>query len=175
MSHTLLPDTLKKYPAKVFVETGTFDGAGVRLAIAMGFTEIHSIEIDPKRFASNLALSSVPGVHLYLGDTVDYLPKIVAALEDQAVIWLDAHPIGPDDNCPRGKIEWPLVTELELLALHSKRRDHHLLIDDRDCFGKLFNTSDGQLQSLILQINPDYRFAFEPNTKGPADILAARV
>lgn len=177
MSYTLLPDVLKKYKATTFVETGTYDGRGVLLALSCGFTKVHSIEIDPGRFKSVAMsrLGEAAGVQLYLGDTVDILPQIVASLEERAVIWLDAHPIGKDDTCPRGKNEWPLVAELEILRLHSKRRDHHILIDDRDCFGKLFNTSDEQLKSLILAINPAYKFTLEPNTMHPDDILAAYV
>lgn len=165
-----------KYPAEVFVETGTYDGSGIALALDCGFREIHSIEIDPARHAySSDRFAGATNVRIYKGDSIDVLPAVMRKLDKKATLWLDAHPIGPADPCPRGKAEWPLVSELRELAHSSFRKDHTILIDDRECFKTLFGTSDQELQGLLLKINRRYVFSYEPNKMRAGDILVARV
>ena len=38
-------------PADIFVETGSYKGDAIRLALSLGFKEVHSIELDAKRSA----------------------------------------------------------------------------------------------------------------------------
>lgn len=180
MSAILLLGTLQKFKdqvkADVFVETGTYDGRGVQFALMCGFKEIHSIEIDPQRY-KDCAVMYMPfmDVHIYHGDTLELLGPLLSRITKRAVIWLDAHPIGSGDSCPRGLAEWPLMGELAIIKQMSLLKDHTLLIDDRDCFSKLFGTSDTQVKDAILEINQKYEFTFEPNAMFPTDILTAEV
>ena len=52
MSETLTERVLKQYKGnnRVFVETGTFRGGGIQLALDCGFEDVHSVEFDPERF-----------------------------------------------------------------------------------------------------------------------------
>lgn len=180
MSATLLLPTLKKFKdrvqAEVFIETGSYDGRGIEFALMAGFREVHSIEIDPRRY-TDCAVKYMPfmDVHVYFGDTLKLLGPLLERVQRRAVIWLDAHPIGAGDNCPRGLAEWPLMGELAILKHRSLRHDHTLLIDDRDCFSKLFGTTDDLVEKAIREIDPRYQFTLEPNTMMPNDILAAEI
>lgn len=93
MSVTLLKNVLLRYMSDVFIETGTYDGRGVRLAVSCGFKRVMSIELDPPRAKiARIALAGMPGVELFEGDSVDVLPRILSTLDEKATIFLDAHP-----------------------------------------------------------------------------------
>jgi hypothetical protein len=163
MSISLSREMLTKYLSPVFVETGTYDGGGVKRARECGVSEIHSIELDPIRFKmSQIACEGMPGVHLYEGDTVDILPKIVSSIRDRATIWLDAHPIGEVDTCKIGKFRHPLMQELEIIRKYSLRRDHTILVDDRPEF-PVFGTTDERVIEAIKAIHPNYTVYPEPD------------
>jgi hypothetical protein len=154
---------LSKYFNSAFVETGTYDGGGVKRAKEVGIREVHSIELDPVRFQmSSRAVVGLSGVHLYEGDTVDILPKILSTLKEKATIWLDAHPIGEMDTCKIGKFRHPLMRELEIIKKYSLRRDHTILVDDRPEF-PVFGTTDEAVIAAIRDIDPGYRAYVEPD------------
>lgn len=163
MSISLSREMLTKYRNPVFVETGTYDGGGVRRAREVGISEIHSIELDPARYLTSLkAVGRMPGVHLYQGDSVEVLPLILSKLKDKATIWLDAHPFGPDDPCKIGQFRHPLVRELEMIRAHSLRRDHTILVDDRPEF-PVYGTSDAAVMAALKAIHQNYRAYVEPD------------
>lgn len=175
MSVTLKPEVLARYMSEVFIETGTYDGRGVLLAKASGFKRVISIELDPYRAANaRRLLTGVEGIELYEGDTLDILPQILAELDQQATLFLDAHPIGAADLCTVGRQKWPLTEELRLIASRSRRKDHILLIDDIHEMA-LFETSRAEVDALILAINPAYKLAIEPTNYGPVHMLTARL
>lgn len=163
MSISLSREMLSKYRSPVFVETGTYDGGGVKRAREVGVIEIHSVELDPARFKiASKAVRGMPGVFLYEGDTVDVLPTILSRLRKRATIWLDAHPIGEVDTCKIGKFRHPLMQELEIIRKFSLRRDHTLLVDDVPEF-PVFGTTKAQVESAIKEIHPGYRVYMEPD------------
>lgn len=163
MSISLSREMLTKYLNPVFVETGTYDGGGVKRAREVGIPEIYSIELDPVRFEmSSQAVSGMSGVHLYEGDTVDVLPIILSMLKEKATIWIDAHPIGEGDTCKIGKFRHPVMKELEIIQKYSLRRDHTILVDDRPEF-PVYGTTDESVMAAICAINPGYRAYVEPD------------
>jgi hypothetical protein len=174
MSMTLLMETMKKYMSDVFVETGTFDGGGVKLALAAGFKRVISIELDPGRFAKAKEILKGLPVELHEGDSSDILPQILESLNEKATIFFDAHPIGAGDLCKFGRQKWPLAEELRMVAARSKRKDHNLLVDDRHDFG-LFGLIDEQVFRLIKDINPKYEIMIEPNVWSSVDLTGAMV
>jgi hypothetical protein len=175
MSMTLQPGVLAKYMSDIFIETGTYDGRGVKLALSCGFKKVITVELDPVRAkASRIALVGIPGVEFYEGDSSDILPKVLASLDKKATIFLDAHPVGGGDVCKFGRKKWPLTEELKMIAEHSKRKDHNILVDDRHDFG-LFETSDDKVFELLRAINPKYNIRIEPNNYTPWDMITATV
>lgn len=175
MSMTLKPEVLKRYMSDVFVETGTYDGRGVKFAMGCGFKRVITVELDPVRAAtSRKELAGISGVEFHEGDSSDILPKILAELDEKATIFLDAHPITGADVCKFGRKKWPLTEELKMIAAHSKRRDHHILVDDRHDFG-LFETTDDMIFRLLYEINPKYTIAIEPNHYSAWDMVCATI
>lgn len=174
MSLTLPEKVLRRFPNPVFIETGTYNGGGVALALKCGFKEIWSIEVDPdKAGRARETFACYDGqVMIIQGDTLDALPDVLKYITNkQATIFLDAHPI---DKGVLGKVACPLIQELEMLV-KARRRDHTLLIDDRWMFEGHFKTNDKEIEYLLRQINPGYRIWHEDNLQRKEDIVVAMV
>jgi len=175
MSMTLNAAVLQKYMTSAFVETGTFDGRGAVAAVYAGFKRVYTIEIDHGR--AELArgrLLGFPEVVLLEGDSLLYLPLVLRDLDVKATIFLDAHPVGFGDPTKGSTIKFPLVDELKLIAQHSRRKDHSILIDDRNAF-KYWNTTDEEVGRLLKAINPAYAIGLESNWSGAQDMIGAMV
>ena len=117
---------------RVFVETGTFEGAAIDLARPF-FTEIHSIELSPEYFAQCQArFKGISEVHLYLGDSA----KVLATLRPKfagraALFWLDAHWCVAQDTGGE-KSQCPLLEEIR--SIGSLDDDSVIMIDDARLF-----------------------------------------
>lgn len=171
-------DYLKKYAVgDVFVETGTYKGAGVLRALQHGFKRIHTIELNEELYLKAVDLfAGNPEVKVWFGDSVDIIPQIVEELsehEQQATFWLDAHASGPLVGGQYGPC--PLALELrsiygqEILTLNNTEmtrllkpyttNTHTLFIDDRRLLGSAEwgYISEETVTNLVLQINPEYK------------------
>jgi hypothetical protein len=160
---TISIETLAKYiePGGLFLETGTHEGHGVQRALDCGAGEVHSCEADPGRHAiASRRFAGDARVHLYLGSSAAWLPRILAGVDRPATFWLDAH---------QGK-RCGLLAELAAIAEHA-RRDHTILIDDIRLFYK-WGLDLAGVKALLLDLNPEYRLLLEPGIV-PEDILAA--
>jgi hypothetical protein len=183
---------MKEYGAgKVFVETGTYLGDTVQIALDAGYDLVHSIEVDQgmfdkcyERFKNN------PKVKLWLGDSVDIIPKIAQELNEPATFWLDAHASGP---LPGGRYApCPLILELqgiygkEVVRItengvekqreKSKVDTHTIMIDDRRLFGspEWGYVQEHQVMQLLFQINSNYQVRYLDGHQ-TNDIICARV
>jgi hypothetical protein len=121
---------------RTFVETGTFTGEMVA-AMRPYFERLISIEMAPaihdaavRRFAGD------ERVQLWLGDSGSILPRVLAALEHPALVWLDGHYMG--SGTARADLDSPVQAELTSLLRHAIR-GHLVLIDD----ARLFTGKDG--------------------------------
>lgn len=122
----------KRFPSKVFIETGTYKGDMV-YAVLPHFEKIYSIELDKtlsekaqKRFAGYRSVSVVQG------SSKDVLPEILRDVKQSCLFWLDAHYSG--GRTAKGDTETPIMQELECILSHSYAADHVILIDDARCF-----------------------------------------
>jgi len=132
----LYKETLERYPAAVFFETGTYDGEACQLALSLGFRVIHSIELDEGRFEGNVRrFADKPEVKLYQGYSEELLAALLPTLDrnETVTFWLDAHPPGELTllNCP-------VKDELTLIELEISRglKVHAIMIDDMRLFSK---------------------------------------
>jgi len=166
-----------KYKNKLFVESGTFLGNGLKCALDAGFEKCYTIEIHPylyekaqTRFVNEIQQGKVIS---YLGDSEKLLPTVVNNLTDRATFWLDAH-ISSQYGEKLAK-NCPIIEELETIKSHPIKT-HTLLIDDLNCFGRPAHdriTLD-QVKNKILEINPNYKFEFLDAAR-PQNILAAYI
>jgi len=176
MSLSLTKEVLMKYKNKYFIETGTFTGGAVQLALDCGFEFIRSIESSEtlfvecvKRFKDN------SNVKLYLGTSQVRLLEMIFDIDQPITFWLDGHNMGYDVE---GGV--PLYSEIYIIDC-SPIRTHTIMIDDIRMFGKE-DTNLGwksieldKLIKLIKSINPEYKIVFEDSNNGPKDILVAYI
>jgi len=136
-----LGQIIATYGTTVFLETGTYQGSSLRHAAQFGFHRLISIEADPD-LAARVAgdFRDDPRVAIHVGDSLQWLPKVLDALSDvySLCCWLDAHyPAGP------AVTELPLLQELGLLAAYPGFRASVILIDDRRIYENDAYTSGG--------------------------------
>ena len=89
MSISLTKELLSKYPNPIFIETGTGDGGGVRVADACGFEIIYTI--DPFRPCLDTAKATVPRCRPILEDSRVKLVELLRFVVSPTTFWLDAH------------------------------------------------------------------------------------
>src|SRR5262245_36425735 len=102
-------------PLEVFVETGTYEGASVRVVLPL-FEELHTIELSPA-LSSRAAqeFEEAANVHVHHGRSEDVLGKIVPSLRRKSVLyWLDAH--WCDEKSAGEDVQCALLGELEAIG-----------------------------------------------------------
>jgi hypothetical protein len=128
---TLVRSIAHSFPAKVFVETGTFYGDMVS-AVIDDFRRIISIELSPSLHQlARRRFRARRHVTLFLGDSSVLLPQIVTTLTEPCVFWLDAHHSGTGTAV--GSRQTPILDELNAI-LTCALNDHVVLVDDARCF-----------------------------------------
>ena len=183
-------ELFKKYPNRMFIETGSAYGDGIQQALDAGFMNVISIETsqgfydhclerfkgDYKVYVSaemyagmcreigrKMGAHYQPAVRVVLvhGDSREEL-KHVKEIPFQITFWLDGH--NEDD--------YPLIAELDAISEHFIKT-HTILIDDlRMLDEKKHGLSVEILKAKLLEINPTYQFCFENGHIGN-DILVA--
>ena len=155
----------KDFPNTIFIETGSYVGDGIQAALDSGNYElVISIELSPyyynicaKRFNNN------PKVNLYLGNSVDILPKILSEVIVPCTFWLDAHYSG--GKTAKAKQDVQILEELEIIKSHYLKT-HTILIDDMRAVGTGGKNTDWgrfskkQVEDLIHEINPAYNITY---------------
>lgn len=167
-SHLKLFDTFK---GNTFIETGTAHGETLLHMIEHShFKTIKSVElqahlqhqnkVNSDQLLSRLSLSpewEKTAVELYVGYSHEALPKMLEDVNEEAVIFLDAHPSGGELSGDNYSEIYNIVPR-ELDAVLSHRiKSHTLIIDD---LNKEFSESivlDAFNQHELLD---DYDFCF---------------
>jgi len=174
MKHYFKPYTNNR----IFIETGTSSGVGVIAALNANFKVIHSIELAEYYYiqSQKLFLNELD-VHLYLGNSVTILPKILNNIDEKCTFWLDAHWCGGNAG---GTLEYiVLMDELKIIANHHIK-EHTILIDDmrlvrnKQAEWNSFPYTQKDIESFIYSININYRISY---TFGEVedDILIAQI
>jgi hypothetical protein len=128
MPHLIKQRAIQQYAREfklpVLVETGT-NYAHMIYAQKDRFREIYSIELDPwKAKSAQRKFASRPNIHILEGDSAEVLPKLLAAIREPCLFWLDGHDFD---------ISTPVSRELDALFHHSVK-GHAILIDDANWF-----------------------------------------
>ena len=174
-SHLTL-DYLKSYASgDIFVETGTYLGDTVKLALEHGFKKIHSIELNKELYDDATELfKNEPSVKIWFGDSAEVLPMIINEIgNNRATFWLDAHASGPLVGGKSGGS--PVIDELNILDT-SVCKEHTIFIDDKRLFGSAewSHVSLLNAMQLISKINPKYKVDFLDGHI-PNDVICASV
>jgi hypothetical protein len=144
----LLREVAQRHGLRVLVETGTYMGE-TAWALRHEFDRIETIELEPTlAHLARIRFARVPNVHLHEGDSASILPRVLEALDEPAVFWLDAHP-STDRTARDSPI--PLRAELAAIARHSVD-GHIVLVDDLQYIG---TPGYPALDEITL---PSYRF-----------------
>ena len=176
-----------KYPNRVFVETGTYIGDSVQMALDAGFEKIYSIELSKKYYKiAKDRFNYFENVEIIHGDSSEILPILIKNINEPITFWLDAHYSKGDTAL--GKYCSPLMIELEQIR-KTGIKNHTIMIDDIRCWNKQSDTKPvcncpkypcnnfygfytGDLISMLKEINPHYDLIYEDHDV-PNDILVA--
>jgi hypothetical protein len=160
-----------------FVETGTYKGDGVKLALRAQFPSIHSVEIDHiLTVAVRDLFKSNYNVFIYEGDSSQILYDIIKNFDKPITFWIDAHKMRPPVD---SKKNTSVLEDLEQIKRHHIKT-HTILIDDINCCrSRLFDfLTVKDVVRKVLEINPNYTIRFiEGGTFGTTKdaILVAEV
>jgi hypothetical protein len=181
MSLTLNKNIFEKYKSNhnIFIETGTYKGGSIDLALNVGFEKIYSIDISTKfktelheKYNEEILNSKL---ELLYGESYLILDELLKKVDQPCLIWLDAHFDLHSDVC--GKYICPILYELESIK-NSKFNNHTILIDDLRIFKKQIEWGCGihidNIEKFLLEINPNYSFSYE-NGWDVNDILIAKL
>jgi hypothetical protein len=129
-------------------------------ACLRAFREIYSVELDRSLYEQALRkFAPFPHVRLVPGDSAEALGKILAALNEPALFWLDAHYSG--GNTAHGDLPTPLMRELQAVLAHPIR-GHVVLIDDAREFGRVAGyPTVADVRALVEAQRPDWTMTVE--------------
>ncbi len=186
MSLSLTEDGLAFYAYnKYFVETGTYKGGGIQVALDVGFEHIISIEIDPELYKIALKIyEEKPNVKLILGDSALVLWNVIKDIHEPITFWLDSHIVEENMDFEGYIDQVPLMLELDIIKRHPIKT-HTILVDDRRMMAarkltggwmspKWKEIKESAVVNKLLEINPDYIIEYQDSKNDEQDIIVAR-
>jgi hypothetical protein len=172
--------TLVRFVNPVLVETGTYTGEGVDVALSLGFERVISIELLEKFYVpAQEKFREDPRVILIHGDSALVLHDAIKNIGTRITFWLDGHsfPEQEHEHDQFGVKACPLIEELEQISRHPVK-NHVIMIDDMSSLpaGGLYETTDftrEDVEAAVLRINPSYQIEYFD--RGGTDVLLAYV
>lgn len=152
---------------RVFIETGSYRGDGIQLAIDAGYEKIISIDLDPEAidFCKNrfdLFNHPRPDIILRQGDSADCLTTVLEFCNEPITFWLDSHWQMLEGTEP-GNNPFPLRHELAQIYRHQIKQ-HTILIDDMLIMQPdIVGFSNNEVRKWLMDINPDYKLEYFAN------------
>lgn len=148
-----LKEYATRYGLKTLVETGTYYGDMVE-AMRSSFDVIYSIELSEELHRKAVRrFRRDEHVRLIHGDSGAELARVVRALREPALFWLDGHYSG--EETAKGECDTPILAELEHVLTAGEKR-HVIIIDDARLFGDEpgYPTVE-QLAEFVHSLRPD--------------------
>lgn len=174
---------LKNYQNRIFVETGSYQGNTIQLALDCGFEEVRSVELNESNYNRCVErFKNYTNVKLYFGESEVLFSEMIKDITEPITFWLDSHYSGCGDTyvTSKGRSFSSIVSELQTIKNHPIK-NHTILIDDiRDAGTQNFDyVSLQELIRLIKEINPKYDVSYATGSINHAifvnDILVARI
>lgn len=143
-----LREYARRYRLRQMVETGTNMGQMIRSLLPL-MDNIYSIEMGDWSIArAQRSFAGNPKVHLIHGDSTVELPRLLPALRQPTLFWLDAHNFD---------LETPIRSELDAIAKNFIP-GHVILIDDSKWFdGRNQYPTREWMDDFVRTRLPDYR------------------
>ena len=158
------------YKNNYFVESGTFQGDGVKEALLNGFKYIFSYEVyEPIYLYSKNRFKDYPDIKILFKSSITMMDEI-KDINEPITFWLDGH-------YSRGMTSWdpncvhPLLKELEVISQHHIK-NHTICIDDRRLLKKTnfietteastdFEVTEEEVIQALYKINPKYNIEYK--------------
>jgi len=119
---------------QLFVESGTFLGGTVEYFLPHA-RRIVSVEIEPHLYeAARRRFNASPSVELVLGDALEEIPRVLSAVSEPPLIYLDGHFTGGVNEEP-GRFVEPAPGILEKLGELGLPLGTSIVVDDLRLFG----------------------------------------
>ncbi len=157
--------------SNIYIETGTCYGGSLRKAMDAGYTNLRSVEVyEPFYKKCQDLFRNNKNVDLFFGTSAEQLPKMLEDIKVPAVIFLDAHPAGPntgghDDLMEKGnesEFHQDRILTGEIKTILANNPRHIIIIDDQNG-----NNPDNEAYiKMILEANPHYQFYFYDEQAG---------
>jgi len=156
---------LRKYSNKIFIEAGCKEGGCSISAITLcGFKEVHAIELDPVYYATAVKRTApYTNIHLYLGDSGEWLPKILAKMTDVYTIWLDAHPLVDHLDFSNTPILKECTALQQVKFQGNLPKGFKIIIDDLRCFSRADRDKIEEIARSIGTVSFESNAGVEPN------------
>ena len=157
-------DIFRRYPARIYIETGLLYGDSLKVAKKAGFVKLYSIEIDESLCKAGRKLFK-KSAEILSGHSPNVLKKLLRDIDEPCTFYLDGH--------PQQLHGWPVLEELHEISKHHLK-NHNIILDDRRFFGSGDIPTEVSIIKQIRSINNAYVFKYE-NGRFFKDILAVSV
>ena len=153
-----------------FIETGSYLGDGIQLAIDSGFDNIYSIELSDEYYNHcSIRFSGNDKVKLIKGDSYYELDNLINESNEIFTYWLDGHYSG--GNTGFGILEFPIMNELESI-LKSGVSGEIIYIDDMRILRDYSDSiNENKIIELINKYKIDYIISYEKSIHDEKDII----
>lgn len=125
----------RSYVRDVWIETGTDSGFTTAWAWHNGFSELHTIDINPRSSDKvRHMFATMAQIHVHCGDSRDVLPHVIDP-NRLTTFFLDAHyQLRDDPNEMAPGCQCPLLDELKVITSVEWKHLPLIIIDDSVCF-----------------------------------------
>ncbi len=149
--HKIIKKYQRLYQCDTLIETGTFLGQTVQRTHKK-FSQTFSVEIQPELYERNRKkFMKNKDVHLYLGDCIMELPKMIKDAnpdKHKFLFWLDGH--FSYGITGRGIKDDPIIESLDIIFDFMKGKKYVILVDDARTFTG--NGDEPALEMLLSNI-----------------------
>jgi hypothetical protein len=160
------------------IETGTWMGDGIQIALESGFGQVISCDINEEFvLQARLRFKNDP-VTVHCGSSEQVLKSVVREVAEPAIFFLDAHAMPPSpaahvfsaSTLVEGQeqneaLQCPILAEIDII-LEGGFMGHAIFVDDRQCFDTwLFHfLSEQMVRQKVSSLCPGkYSFGYYQN------------
>lgn len=122
----------RRFELRSFVETGTFEGDGLRFALSLGFERCFSCDIVEKwahAAEREHASAGRDNVYVFHSDSLSFLRTLPNGI-GPSLFWLDAHQPAIYGGHETRENKFPVLAELDIIRQRSDAGRDVVIVDD---------------------------------------------